>query len=312
MFICGKSKDDYITGAATAPKEDDSTFKAWKANNNMVMSWLVNSMTPEIGENFLLYATAAEIWEAAKVTFSSSENTSEVFETESLLYELRQGDLSVTQYFSSLTRHWQKIDLIDTQKWTCPEDGKLYRQIVETKRVFKFLSGLNKELDEARGRVISIKPLPSLREVFSVIRHEESRRKIMMCDSTTPVSDASALAASVETQNQIHATKVSNDRRNHKTRPYCEHCRRPGHTRETCWKIHGKPHNWKSSRSIEQESRGNAASTTLFSKDQLELLQSLINQSHQIQAPLASSSSTTGGANVAQRGLGLGEDDWQC
>ncbi|XP_075475242.1 uncharacterized protein LOC142505984 [Primulina tabacum] len=105
MFICGKSKDDYITGVATAPKEDDSTFKAWKANNNMVMSWLVNSMNPEIGENFLLYSTAAEIWEAAKVTFSSSENTSEVFETESLLYELRQGDLSVTQYFSSLTRH---------------------------------------------------------------------------------------------------------------------------------------------------------------------------------------------------------------
>ncbi|XP_075478955.1 uncharacterized protein LOC142519817 [Primulina tabacum] len=144
MFICGKSKDDNITGAATAPKEDDSTFKAWKANNNMVMSWLVNSTTPEIGENFLLYATAAEIWEAAKVTFSSSENTSEVFENESLLYELRQGDLSVTRYFSSLTRHWQKIDLIDTQKWTCPEDGKLYRQIVETKRVFKLLSRLNK------------------------------------------------------------------------------------------------------------------------------------------------------------------------
>ena len=34
-------------------------------SNNLVMFWLINSMTPEIGENFLLYATAKDIWNAA-------------------------------------------------------------------------------------------------------------------------------------------------------------------------------------------------------------------------------------------------------
>ena len=37
----------------------------------MVMSWLINSMTNDIGENFLLYATAKEIWDAAKVAYST-------------------------------------------------------------------------------------------------------------------------------------------------------------------------------------------------------------------------------------------------
>ena len=132
MFICGKSKEEFLNGQAVSPPEDDATFKSWKANNNMVMSWLVNSMIPEIGENFLLYSTAAEIWEAAKITFSSYENSSEVFETESILYELKQGELSVTQYFSALTRQWQKIDLIDNHQWKCPTDGNstnpLWRQ----------------------------------------------------------------------------------------------------------------------------------------------------------------------------------------
>lgn len=88
MFIRGKGKDEYITGEAKAPAEDSQTFKVWKTNNIMVQSWLINSMTPEIGENFLLFATAAEIWEAAKLTYSIVDNTSELFETESVLHEL--------------------------------------------------------------------------------------------------------------------------------------------------------------------------------------------------------------------------------
>ena len=43
------------------------------------MSWLINSMKVDIGENFLLYETAKEIWEAVRETYSSSESTSELF-----------------------------------------------------------------------------------------------------------------------------------------------------------------------------------------------------------------------------------------
>jgi hypothetical protein len=68
----------------------------------MVMSWLINSITNEIGENFLLYETAEEIWDAARETYSSSENTSELFEIDAAMHDLRQGDLSVTQYFNTL------------------------------------------------------------------------------------------------------------------------------------------------------------------------------------------------------------------
>ncbi|KAK9099993.1 hypothetical protein Scep_023423 [Stephania cephalantha] len=271
MFICGKSKDDLLSESATAPKEDDPAYKSWKANNNMVMSWLINSMTPEIGENFLLYATAAEIWEAAKITFSSSENTSEIFETESVLHELKQGDLSVTQYYSLLTRHWQKIDRIDTHKWKCREDGKLYRSIVETKRVFKFLSGLNKDLDEARGRVLSTKPLPSIREAFSVIRYEESLQKIMLGDSTTPsaISDGSALSVSSDN----HAAKVSTTRK-HKNGLLAITATNQG-TLVTLLANPWETGDWKPRKaSSDQESREISSLLLCSSKDQLELLQS--------------------------------------
>ena len=69
MFICGKGKDDYFTGEVIIPEKNDPKFRTWKTDNHMVMSWLINSMTNEIGENFLLYGTVKEIWDAARETY---------------------------------------------------------------------------------------------------------------------------------------------------------------------------------------------------------------------------------------------------
>ncbi|XP_075507664.1 uncharacterized protein LOC142544506 [Primulina tabacum] len=171
MFVSGKRKDDYLIGMIQAPEEDDPGHRVWKTNNNMVKTWLISSMTTKIGEGFLMYDTAAEIWDHAITTQSNIDNTSELFEIECCLHDLRQGDSSVTHYYTILVRIWQKLDLYDQHKWTCPADAHLYNKIIETKRVLKMLSGLNKEFDDVRGRILSIKPLPSLQEAFSSVRH---------------------------------------------------------------------------------------------------------------------------------------------
>ena len=61
MFVSGKAKDEYLTGEITPPKPKDASYRKWKLENNMVKSWLINSMVNEIGENFLLYETTDEI-----------------------------------------------------------------------------------------------------------------------------------------------------------------------------------------------------------------------------------------------------------
>ena len=84
-------------------------------------------MTNEIGENFLLYGTTKEIWDATKETYSGFERTSELFFAESILHELRLGDSCVTQYFNSLKRQWQQLDLFKVHEWKCPKDEALYK-----------------------------------------------------------------------------------------------------------------------------------------------------------------------------------------
>ena len=106
MFICGKGKHDYLTGTVPCPTKEDPKFNVWKAENNMVMSWLINSMNNDIGENFILYEMTQEIWEVTKETYFNTKDTTETFEIKGILNDLRQGELFVTQYFSFLTRYW--------------------------------------------------------------------------------------------------------------------------------------------------------------------------------------------------------------
>ena len=152
------------------------------------------------------------------------------------------------------------------------KDESLYREIVEQKRIFKFLLGLNNSLDEVRGRVLGTKPIPSIREVFLEVRREESRKKVMLGslvktepNSNVTTADSSALVVKGPQHNSF-------ENRPRRGRPWCDHCRKPGHTRETCWKLHGKPVDWKPTRSLyDKESRGNLVTgneeSRLFSKE---------------------------------------------
>ena len=79
MFICGRGKDGYLTGAMPWPTKEGSKLKGWKIENNMVMSWLINSLNNDVGENFILYQTVQEILEATRETCSDIKDTTKIF-----------------------------------------------------------------------------------------------------------------------------------------------------------------------------------------------------------------------------------------
>ncbi|XP_044463243.1 uncharacterized protein LOC123194143 [Mangifera indica] len=273
LYIKGKGKVDFITGDVEIPEKKDKGYKIWEADNSKVMSWLINSMTPEVGENFLLYETAYEVWEAVKETYSNKDNISERFRIEGVLHEMKQGDLTVIEYFNKLSHLWQQVDIFNKLNWKCNDDGAVFKLYLKEMRIFKFLIGLNDNPDEVRGRILSVKPLPSIREVVSDVRREESRKKVMLRSETMPTSgDASTLAARGNSNNPV-------DGKTRKGRPWCEHCRRPGHYKETCWEIHGRPVDWKPR---SQTKKGYSvcgnnpgdSDENLFSKEQIEQLQS--------------------------------------
>ena len=126
--------------------------------------------------------------------------------------------------------------------------------MVEKDRVFDFLAGLNKELDEVRGRILGREPLPNSREAFAEVRREESRRQVML----GPRSNESAISP-VETTAMTTRFQKKGDR------PICDHCHKPGHVKAKCWKLHGKPEDFQPSH---RSARDKAASHASHSSNE--------------------------------------------
>ncbi|XP_073225717.1 uncharacterized protein [Cicer arietinum] len=72
----------------------------------------------------------------------------------------------------------------------------------------------------------------------------------------------------VEVESSTLVTKNEDGKRD-STKPWCEHCKRPWNTRDTCWKLHGKPLNWKKkneeTKVMPSKLRGNFPNTALLS-----------------------------------------------
>ncbi|KAJ9691385.1 hypothetical protein PVL29_013539 [Vitis rotundifolia] len=277
MYIRGRGKMGYyLTGEKKAPAVDDPNYAIKDAENSMVMTWLVNSMEEDISSNYMCYPTTQERWENVNQMYSDLGNQSQIFELTLKLGEIRQRADNVTKYFNSLKRIWQDLDLFNTYEWKSAEDGRHHMKTMEDNRIFKFLAGLNVEFDEVRGRIIGRQPLPSIGEVFSEVRREESRRNVMLGKKGPRVAiEGSAL--------------VTTDER---PRVWCDFCNKPRHTRENCWKIHGKPANWKG-KTGDKPGRAiiptaNEAKTNPFTAEQMEHL-----------LPLLKSNSTSGTPNVS-------------
>lgn len=241
MVIRGRGKLGYLLGQKQRPDENDPAFQTWDAENSIVMAWLVNSMEPNIGQTYLFYQTAAELWEAVKETYSDLENSSQLFELRNMARNLKQGDMDVTHYFNSLKNLWQELDLFNECEWSCIDDGARYKKLVDKDRIYDFLAGLNKELDDVRGRILGTKPLPSIREIFAEVRREESRKRVMLGEpKSLTAPETSALAV----QGSNNSNKGG--------QLWCDHCHKPNHTKERCWRLHGKPTNWKDNRGNKQ------------------------------------------------------------
>lgn len=121
------------------------------------------------------------------------ENSTQMCDLRDLVRMLKQGDMDVTQYFNALSKLWQELDLYNIHRWHCKQDVALYRLIIDKEQIYDFVSGLNKDLDEVRGRTLAMRPLPKIDDIFAEVRREESRKKRMLGELRDPVVNDNAV-----------------------------------------------------------------------------------------------------------------------
>ncbi|KAG8501502.1 hypothetical protein CXB51_003813 [Gossypium anomalum] len=186
MVIRGRGKLGYINGEIPRPTTADPTYATWELNNSIVMAWLINSMEGHISRTYLFFKTVKDMWDAVKENYSDLGNASQVFEIKLKLKDIRQGTLKVTHYYNNLKILWQELDMYYEADWSEGLEHTKFMTHLNNERLYEFLAGLNRELDEVRGRILGRSPLPTIGEAFAEVRREEKHRLVMMGDSKEP------------------------------------------------------------------------------------------------------------------------------
>ncbi|XP_024022355.1 uncharacterized protein LOC112091879 [Morus notabilis] len=128
LVIDNKGKYGHLNGEEKPPATSDPKYRQWRSENSMVTAWLINLMDPVVGKPFMFLPTARDVWEAVR-------------------------------------KLWQELDMFEDEQWENSNDNARYKKKVERGRVFVFLAGLNKDLDEVQGRILGKRPLLTIRGI---------------------------------------------------------------------------------------------------------------------------------------------------
>ncbi|XP_073223517.1 uncharacterized protein [Cicer arietinum] len=275
VALRSKNKLGFVNGSLPRPSDLDRLSMAWDHCNTMLMSWMKNSLEPDIAQSVMWMDSVAEIWSELRERYHHGDNSLEpdiaqsvmwmdsvaeiwselreryhhgdvfrISDFQEEIYGLRQGDTSITSYYTRLKKLWQELENFRPLpsctcaiKCSCALIPKI-REYRDGDYVIQFLKGLNDQYSSVRSQVMLMDPLPNINKVFSLLVQQEHQ--------IFPNSEEIPTIANVSNSNRANSrghgdTRGRSSGSSGRPSRYCSHCHRSGHTVDVCFRKHGFP-----------------------------------------------------------------------
>ncbi|XP_019240058.1 PREDICTED: uncharacterized protein LOC109220052 [Nicotiana attenuata] len=181
IALSAKNKIGFIDGDCKEPKPDAQDHPQWSRCNFMVTSWLLNSLSKEIGDSVIYSKFARDLWNSLEHRFGQS-NGAKLYQLQKEISMLVQGNNSIAGYFTRLKKLWDELDSLNSHlvcSCECVCDGKRkVTKFLEDQRIIQFLMGLNDVYSQARGNILMMNPLPGIDFAYSLLLQDENQREI--------------------------------------------------------------------------------------------------------------------------------------
>ncbi|XP_073133809.1 uncharacterized protein [Henckelia pumila] len=204
IALSARNKIGFIDGTIVKPSDADvALIQSWIHNNNIVISWLLNSVSKEICDSIIFSAQSAmEIWADLKERFQQHDGP-RIFQLRCQLFSLRQNQDTVCAYFAKLKSLWEELNNYygGRGKCSCGVNWQM-------EYIMAFLMGLNESFAHVRRQVILMDPLPAINKVFSLIYQAERLQNIVIPSS---VKTFNFDASKCDDVHQHHRSENNND-----------------------------------------------------------------------------------------------------
>ncbi|XP_019240182.1 PREDICTED: uncharacterized protein LOC109220173 [Nicotiana attenuata] len=276
IALSAKNKIGFINGDCVEPKADAQDHPQWSRCNFMVTSWLLNSLSKEIGDSVIYSKSARDLWNSLEHRFGQT-NGAKLHQLQKEISMLVQGNNNIAGYFTTLKKLWDELD------------------------------SLNSHLQN----ILMMNPLPGIDFAYSLLLQHENQREIYARPQFN--GDATSFMAGVQgklpqrnnnqpqqrtwnSTQKVMGTQQKNKGRKSRFNPNvsCTHCMKTGHVRAECYRLNGFPDDFqftnsaqvKANATIEGQDNENrntqnnesTLQTQFFSKEQVSELMNLIKQ----------------------------------
>ncbi|XP_075074520.1 uncharacterized protein LOC142162108 [Nicotiana tabacum] len=224
IALSAKNKLGFIDGTFYQPDATSTNFKHWNRCNDMVISWILNSLSKDIAESL-----------------------------QKELSDIVQGTSDIAGYYTKVKRIWDELDTLNTCmhctcECNCGGKSKTFKSLQDG-RLIQFLMGLNDIYSAVRSNILMLTPLPSVNQAYSLLIQDEKQREIHVAQY--PVE-----TAFLEGNQQTHFQKYANGEgkfkanlEGKKSNLMCNYCKKPGHSVDKCYRIIGFPSTFKFTKS---------------------------------------------------------------
>ncbi|XP_060202939.1 uncharacterized protein LOC132631378 [Lycium barbarum] len=264
ISLSAKNKLGFVDGTCPKPNSDDTPEKIrqWDRCNNMVISWLTSSISPNIAESVQYSETAESIWKQLERRYGIVSGT-KIFELKKELASTQQGSLDIASYFNKLKKYWNELGTMrknHSNSCVCAVKTGIEKD-EEEDRLYQFLMGLNEVYVGVRSSILMMNPLPHLDDAYNILLQDENQRQVQCTPQMAPEA-ASFNASSYTAKGPPPAFSSGNmnprlprppaphynqrvDFDQSKASLICRYCKKPGHLIEQCYKLYGYPAHYK-------------------------------------------------------------------
>ncbi|XP_018624406.2 uncharacterized protein [Nicotiana tomentosiformis] len=241
MALSVRNKLDFINGSSVKPLNISPLARQWQRCNDLVVSWLTNSLSKDITRSVEYSELAKDIWSELEERYGHAD-AAKVFELKKDLAHISQGSLDIASYFNKIKKLWDEIDSLSISRVrSCSNCGfkSDYQKDDDVQKVYQFLMGLNDVYVQTRSNIFMIKPFSSVNTVFSILLLSDEKQRHV---STSPRFLPTSVSFNARVSKQGFPSRINFDAQRPLT---CKYCKKPGHTLDKCYKLHGYPPNFK-------------------------------------------------------------------
>ncbi|KAI3712580.1 hypothetical protein L1987_71139 [Smallanthus sonchifolius] len=175
IVLSAKNKLGFVDGTVVRPTSSPN-LELWKRCNNMVISWILNTLSSDISESKSLSA-------------------------------ISQGNDDVATYFTKIKAVWDELNAIKPIPPCICGTSQLMAKHETDHRLMQFLMGLNPCYNMIRGNIITMKPHPSISEAYDFLIQDEKQREFHSWAQFIPQN--ASMNASVQVPKNYSARKGS-------------------------------------------------------------------------------------------------------